>query len=275
MENSRLKRQRWMSDEDEYRNVLNKTATLAELSQRRKNHAYVEEFLKGWEALFAYGTYTSEGEVDHNFSSSETWNLMQDPEDEHLDGKTKNFKRQMINFMRALKWMQCCGRLTPDKIQTIHEIMMRGEKHRGGKPVLTGKYRTTKVFAGFHEFAPVSAIPRLVTDALDRYYSTETDDPIWNAVRLFIDLINIHPFEDGNGRLCRLVISHVLVESGMSLFPVLLSSFHKRGSRHYIQAVKRFEERPSLLYTMVCRSLVKVWENFEQNLALLEKSKFH
>ncbi|XP_057316770.1 uncharacterized protein LOC130657787 [Hydractinia symbiolongicarpus] len=150
--------------------------------------------------------------------------------------------------------MQCCGRLTPDKVQTIHEIMMRGEKH---------------------EFAPVSAIPRLVTYALDRYYSTETDDPIWNAVRLFIDLINIHTFEDGNGRLCRLVISHVLVESGMSLLPVLLSSLHKRGRCHYIQAVKRFKERPSLLYTMVCRSLVKVWENFEQNLALLEKSKFH
>ncbi|XP_057309991.1 protein adenylyltransferase fic-1-like [Hydractinia symbiolongicarpus] len=267
----KLKRQHWMADEDEYQNVLRKTATLAELPQRRKNHAYVEEFLKGWEALFAYGTYTSEGEVDSNFSASETWNLMQDSEDAHLDGKTKNFKKQMINFMRALKWMQCCGRLTPDKIQAIHEIMMRGEKH--GKPVLTGKYRTTK--AGVHEFAPVSAIPRLVTDALDRYYSTETDDPIWNAVRLFIDLINIHPFEDGNGRLCRLVISHVLVESGMSLFPVFLSSFHKRGRRHYIQAVKRFEERPSLLYTMVCRSLVKVWENFEQNLALLEKSKFH
>ncbi|XP_057302764.1 protein adenylyltransferase Fic-like [Hydractinia symbiolongicarpus] len=269
----KLKRQHWMADEDEYKNVLRKTATLAELSQRRKNHAYVEEFLKGWEALFAYGTYTSEGEIGPNFSASEVWNLMQDHEDAH--GKTKSFKRQMINFMLALKWMKGCGRLTPDKIQAIHEIMMRVEKHRGGKPVLTGKYRTAKVFAGSHKFAPVSAIPRLVTDALDRYYSTETDDPIWNAVRLFMDFINIHPFEDGNRRLCRLVISHVLVESGMSLFPVLLSSFHKRGRRHYIQAVKRFEERPSLLYTMVCRSLVKVWENFEQNLALLEKSKIH
>ncbi|XP_057294015.1 protein adenylyltransferase fic-1-like [Hydractinia symbiolongicarpus] len=225
----KLKMQHWMADEDEYQNVLRKTATLAELSRKRKTHAYVEEFLKGWEVLFAYGTYASEGEVE--FSATETWNLMQD-----AHGKTISFKRQMINFMLALKWMKGCGRLTPDKIQAIHEIMMRGEK-----PVLTGKYRTTN--AGFHEFAPVSAISRLVTEALDRYYSTETEDPIWNAVMLFIDLINIHPFEDGNGRLCRLVISHVLVESGMSLFPVLLSSFHKRYRRHYIQAVKMFEER--------------------------------
>ncbi|XP_057305474.1 protein adenylyltransferase fic-1-like [Hydractinia symbiolongicarpus] len=227
-------------------------------------HYWIQRVLKRWKVLFTYGTYTSEGEV--NFSATETWNLMKDPEDAHLDDKSKSFKRQMINFMLALNWMKGCGRLMPDKIQTVLEIMMRGEK--SGKPVLTGKYRTTN--AVYHEFAPVSAIPRLVTDALDRYYSTETDDPIWNAVRLFIDLINIHPFEDGNGSLCRLVISPVLVEGGLSLFSVLLSSFHKRDRRHYIQVVKRFEERPSLLDTMVCKSLVKVWDNFEQNLALLE-----
>ena len=40
-----------------------------------------------------------------------------------------------------------------------------------------------------------------------------------NAVRLFIDVINTHPFEDGNGRLCRLLLSHALVESGHELVP--------------------------------------------------------
>lgn len=261
-----------MVDECEYQNVLVKTTGLAELAQKRKGHSYVEQFLEGWDLIFAYGTYTSEGEVDPNFSASETWNLMQDPDNAHVDGTTKSFRRQMINFIAALKYMRGCGRLTPTKIQTAHGILMRGEKHRSGKPVLIGEYRKTKVFAGFHEFAPVPAIPKLVEDALDRYYSDDASDPIWNAVNLFIDMINIHPFEDGNRRLCRLITSHVLVESGMSLFPVLLSSFHRRGRRHYIQAIKRFNDRPSLLYTMVCTSLVKVWENFEQNLALLEKS---
>ena len=264
-----------MADECEFQNILIKTTALSDLTRKRKGHAYVEEFLNGWETIFAYGTYTSEGEVDANFSASETWNLMHDPDSACIDGKTKSFKRQMVNFMIALKYIKGSGHLTPEKIQNVHKIMMKGEKHRNGKPVLIGEYRKTKVFAGFHEFAPVSAISRLVTDALNRYYSADSIDPILNSAKLFIDLINIHPFEDGNGRLCRLIISHVLMESGLSLFPVLLSSFHKRGRRHYIQAVKRFEEKPSLLYTMVCKSLVKVWENFEQNLALLEKSKFY
>ena len=82
-------------------------------------------------------------------------------------------------------------------------------------------------------FALASAIERLMKDALRRYYSSD-DDPISAATKLFADVINIYPIEEGNGRLCRVKLSHVLVQSGCSLFPVLLSSFHKRGRKHYI-----------------------------------------
>ena len=190
------------------------------------------KFLIKLEVDFARGTYVLEGEAANE-----------------------------SNFMLALRYTQGLkGRLASNEVKTIHKLLMRGE------PVLIGEFRQTPAFAGYHEFAPASAVPRLVTDALNRYYSKESDDPILNTVKLFMDLVSIHPFEDGNGRLCRLIISHVLTESGMSLFPVLLSSFHRRGRRHYIQAVKKFDEKPSLFYTMVCQSLVQVWENFEENL---------
>ena len=224
-----------MTDDEEYQNVACKIGSLTYLTRKWKNHAYVQKYLIKCEVDFARGTYALEGEAAN--------------------------EGQMINFMLALRYTQGLkGRLSSDEVKTIHKFLMRGE------PVLAGEFRQTPAFAGYHEFAPASAIRRLVVGALDRYYSEESDDPIMNAVRLFIDMINIHPFEDGNGRLCRLIISHVLVESGMSLFPVLLSSFHRRGRRHYIQAIKRFIERPSLFYTMVCKSLVQVWENFEGDL---------
>ena len=248
-----LKKQYWMVDDVEYEHVKNKVNILSELTQKRKNHIYVDEFLKEWNVIFARGTYALEGEIDD---------------------KTKDFKRQMDNFLTALKYIQNInGRLTPEEIKTVHKLVMMGEKHKNGEHVLIGEYRKTPVFAGYHEFVPFSVIPKMVTDALDRYYSKKSNDPILNAVKLFIDLINIHPFEDGNGRTCRLIISHVLMKSGLSLFPVLISSFHRRERRHYIQAVKRFEYCPSMFYTMVCLSLVHVWENFEQNLALMEKSE--
>ena len=70
---------------------------------------------------------------------------------------------------------------------------------------------------------------------------TNYDDPVIAATRLFGNIINIHPFKDGNGRICRLILAHVLIRMKCCLFPVILSSFHTRGTRHYIRAVKMFD----------------------------------
>ena len=83
------------------------------------------------------------------------------------------------------------------------------------------------------------------------------------ATNLFGSITNIHPFEDGNERICCLILAHVLIQMKFCPFPVLLSSFHKRGRRHYIQAVKRYHENPSVLYIMIAWSLIQRWYNFE------------
>ena len=83
------------------------------------------------------------------------------------------------------------------------------------------------------------------------------------------NIINIHSFEDGNGRICRLILAHVLMQMKCCLFSVILSSFHKRGRRHYIQVVKSYNENPSMLYTMIIKSLIHCWDNFEQNVKIL------
>ena len=132
------------------------------------------------------------------------------------------------------------------------------------KGVLAGEYRKSPVFLRYCIFPPADTIQRLVDDALYRYYhpNDPTIGPILATANLFVDLINIHLFEDGNGRLCRMILPHVLMRSGCSLFLVLLSSFNNRCRRHYIQAVNRYHENPSMLYTMI-KSLYR--NNFEQN----------
>ena len=54
---------------------------------------------------------------------------------------------------------------------------------------------------------------------------TKKDDPIMAATNLFGNIINIHPFEDGNGRICCLILAHVLIQMKYCLFPVILSFF--------------------------------------------------
>ena len=102
-----------------------------------------------------------------------------------------------------------------------------------------------------------------------RFHGTKKDDPVMAATDLFGNIINIHPFEDGNGRICRLILAHVLIQMKCYLFPVILSSFHRRGKRHYIRVVKIFDRKPSILYTMIVKSLVYYWDNFEQNAKML------
>ena len=69
------------------------------------------------------------------------------------------------------------------------------------------------------------------------------------ATNLSGNIINIDPVEDGNGRICRLILAHVLTQMKCCLFPVILSSFHRRDRRHYIRAVKMFDRKSSVLYT--------------------------
>ena len=133
------------------------------------------------------------------------------------------------------------------------------------KDVFVREYRRSPVFAGYHIFAPAGYIERYMEDAGFRFHETRKDDPIMAATNLFGNIINIYPFEDGNGRICRLILAHVLIQMASCLFPVILSYFHRRGRRHYIGVVRMFHIKPSVLYTMTVKSLVHCWDNLEQN----------
>ena len=143
------------------------------------------------------------------------------------------------------------------------------QDHMDGKDVLAGESRKLSVFAGHHIFAPVGHIERYMEDAISTFHETKKDDPITTATNLFGNIINIHPFEDGNERICHLVLAHVLVQMKCCLFPVILSSFHRCGRRHYIRAVKGYNENLSVLYTMIVKYLIHCWDNFEQNAKML------
>ena len=91
------------------------------------------------------------------------------------------------------------------------------------------------------------------------------------ATNLFGNIININPFENGNGRTCCLILAHVLIQMKCFLFPVTLSPFHRRDRRHYIRAVKMFDRKPSRLYTMIVKSLIHCWDNLEQNAKMLAR----
>ena len=132
-----------------------------------------------------------------------------------------------------------------------------------GKDVLAGEYRKSSVFASYHIFAPAGYIERHMEGTIFSFHETKKNDLIMAATNLFGSIINIHPFEDGNRRTCRLILALVLMQMKCWLFLVILSSFHRHGRRHYTRAVKMFDRKPSMLYNMTAKSLVHCWDNFE------------
>ena len=211
--------------------------------------------------MFVYETYLLEGEADAKFSLGNIWNLFQE---DALPNKT--FCRQLIKCMKAWNYLQKTLDLplNTEIIKKVHKAMMDGEKD-----VLVGEYRKSPAFAGYHIFAPSGHIERYMEGVIFRFHETKKNDPIMAATNFSGNIISIYPFEDGNGRICSLILANVLIQTKRCPFPVILSSFHRRGRRPYIRAVKMFDRKPSMLYSMIVKTLVQCWDNFEQNARML------
>ena len=70
------------------------------------------------------------------------------------------------------------------------------------KDVLAGEYRKSPAFAGYHIFVSAGHIERYMEEAIFKFYETKKDDPIMAATNLLGNIINMHSFEAGNGRIC-------------------------------------------------------------------------
>ena len=146
---SMLRRQVWMTDDDEFHHIVENSQRLLKLNTQYENHPYVEEFTKESSVMFVYGTYVLDGEAHAKFSLGEIWNLLQAGP---LPKNASNICRQMIKCMRAWNFIQKTSGFTLniEIIKQTHKITM---EYQDGKDVLVGEYRKLSAFAGYHIFA--------------------------------------------------------------------------------------------------------------------------
>jgi Fic family protein len=85
-----------------------------------------------------------------------------------------------------------------------------------------------------HEYCPVSKVPEEMNRLITLYHTFKSQNvsPIVLAAWLHLSFIQIHPFQDGNGRVARSLSSIVLIENG--LFPLIVSLKEKSK---YIRAL--------------------------------------
>ena len=145
--------------------------------------------------MFIYGTYALEEEVDSKFSLSDIWNLFQED-----DLPSNSFYRQMIKCYKAWNYLQKTSDLPLNTNIIRQTISWWGN-------IESHLHLQVTIF-----FAPTGHIERYMEDSIFRFHETKKDDPIMAAANLFGNIVNIHPFEDGNRRICRLILAHVLIQ---------------------------------------------------------------
>ena len=126
--------------------------------------------------------------------------------------------------------------LTENFIRTLHKTLLR-EDYTVYKQLPNGSTTSYTVHAGQYKTRPNSVItstgerfeyaspeetPALMTDLLQWYNQVEAEGamtPIELATLFHYRYIRIHPFEDGNGRISRLMVNYILYRHG---YPIIV-----------------------------------------------------
>lgn len=131
-------------------------------------------------------------------------------------GKTLREHLEVVNVRDAWEWLngvvQEPGPITEEAILKMHEILMKsilGDE--------AGAYRRVPVFIRGSRYVPPNwvKVPDLMAAFATRLQEgPKGKHPIRFAAEAHIELGAIHPFIDGNGRVCRMLVNLLLMTSG-------------------------------------------------------------
>lgn len=135
-------------------------------------------------------------------------------------------RREIVQHAQAARFMieKVCveGKdLTLAIIDEAHGILTEGINLPDGTPWIwySGRPRTWNVRCGPHVFMNYEEVPRAMgrlIDSLDSDIKAASDkgemDPVLIASKYCHEFVNIHPFGDGNGRMCRLILNALLLK---------------------------------------------------------------
>jgi Fic family protein len=141
--------------------------------------------------------------------------------------------------------------LTQNFIRTLHKTLLREDytvyrNLPGGQTtsyvIHAGQYKTrpNSVITRYgdrFEYASPEETPALMTDLVDWYNEAEQSvkyTPIELAAIFHYRYIRIHPFEDGNGRIARLMVNYILSRHG---YPMIVVRSRKKDE--YLEALHK------------------------------------
>ena len=140
---------------------------------------------------------------------------------------------EVANYKKAIKQaitiVQEGKKINKNYLKILHKTLLTGVRHKG----LLGDFRKRDVWIGEKENDPIERaiyVPPLAIrveeyiDDLFRYIENGTEDPLTKAALAHYQFEAVHPFEDGNGRVGRLLIPLILFANKKMSLPILYMS---------------------------------------------------
>ena len=267
-----ITKEAWMTD-DKFKDFCTNHRMFQNLNETYANHLLMKSFSKYRHASFVFCSNMLEDTIPDKLRQSYTFKLLESlcnddvlPEPKvnskwNSDGKPYT-ETQLVQHLSAFKFLRSSEKLTEE----TRRILMNGAftlDHKGkNNNVLNGKTRTFGMNNGIDDNMPFCEVEESIDKLIENY--NNSGEAISKACRLFWDFLIIHPFQDGNGRIARMLASFSLMKDGTPF--LIISSGKSKSCKHYNYMIQRQSRSKShhSLYTMMSFSLYVGWKNFKK-----------
>jgi len=158
-------------------------------------------------------TYTSNAIEGNTLNATETTLVIE--QGITIGGKPLKDHLEAIDHYEAIRYVRKVARrgspLTETDLRQLHHLVVRrSHPEIAGRYADQGRYVLTET--GRHTFPLPTEVPALMGD-LARWLGVAPDTPE-TAFAAHRRLVDIHPFNDGNGRTARLLMNRILIRGG-------------------------------------------------------------
>ena len=228
---------------DPYRTVLSpaelgELRTLEAKGEIKLTHLGEDEWIKFTEA-FTYDTNAIEGST---VTEKEVANIL---EKNKWPDKPKGEISETYGVAEAIAHIRKTkDHVSLDLLRELHRIAFQNSKHFAGNFREPGKeVAVVDAFGNIiHRGAPSSHIVPLLKELIGWYEKNKKRYPaLVLAAVVHNQFENIHPFEDGNGRVGRLILNNILLKHGL---PPL--NIEMKNRKEYYAALRAYEMEGNL-----------------------------
>jgi Fic family protein len=222
---------------------IQKIKELQDAGEFKVFHPSEEEWQK-FSELFTYNTNAIEGSELNQKEVKEILEKDKWPQDKSKEDISETYGvKEAIQFIRKTS-----EHVSVELIKRIHGIVFKNSKPYAGQLRPKGIEVVVRDGLGniVHEGAPSEKVPELLKELVQWYSKHQKKyPPLLLAAVVHNQFENIHPFQDGNGRVGRIMMNNILIKHS---FPPVNIELTKR--KKYYKSLQEYENNHDIRPTI-------------------------